>query len=198
MTTYKKVKLVEGVGVNDADYPIKKTSGGLIIRCPYYTAWANMLKRCYNLKYQEGNPAYRGCSVCTEWLTFTNFKAWMETQNWEGNSLDKDLLLAGNKVYGPEACLFVSRQVNSFLAKSKASRGEYPIGVSFDKKVGRFLAQCKSLGRGKEYLGTYETPQQAHEAWLSRKRELAKELAGQQSDHRISEALLNIKYEDWV
>ena len=61
--------LICGVGVNDANYA---TSGKRM--CPFYRRWINMLERCYSEKFQEKNPTYRGCSVCEEWLTFSNFK----------------------------------------------------------------------------------------------------------------------------
>ena len=84
--TFKKVY---GVGINDADYTIKPTIENNRSKCMYYEKWIKMLQRCYSKSYQEKHPSYKGCSVCEEWLTFSNFKAWMETQDWKGKSLDK-------------------------------------------------------------------------------------------------------------
>ena len=58
-------KLVCGVGVNDLGYRTEvrewvTENGGKRIRktvfkCPYYTAWADMLRRCYSEEYLERN-----------------------------------------------------------------------------------------------------------------------------------------------
>lgn len=127
-----------------------------------------------------------------EWKTFSAFKAWMETQNWEGKQLDKDLLLHGNKVYGPERCVFIDRSVNMFMTESTRTRGEHPIGVYRVKSVGKFQAQCRNpFTERSEYLGNFSCPNEAHQAWLSRKRELAQELAALQTDPRVAKALVD-------
>ena len=50
----------------------------------------------------------------------------MEQQDYDGKHLDKDLLVCNNKVYSPETCVFVPREINQFLTKSNNSRGKYP------------------------------------------------------------------------
>lgn len=195
-------ELAHGVGVNDADYVVRKykTIGyadgkqerKLIWFCPYYRAWLGMLERCYSTKYHEQRPTYVGCSVSDEWLTFSNFRAWMEAQDWEGLQLDKDLLIEGNKVYGPETCVFVTPMVNSFTTDSGASRGEWLIGVSWHKETSKFQARCNNpFTKTSEHLGRFPTEQEGHQAWLKRKLELAKELAAMQTDARVAAALVN-------
>lgn len=143
----KPKKLVRGVGINNADYAVQRFEtigcvGGKRKRkkvwvCPYYRAWENMLSRCYSAKYQERQPAYIGCTVSEEWLTFSNFKAWMEKQEWEGKQLSKDLLFEGNKVYSAENCVFVTRAVNNPTTDSKASRGEwFNVGATLSQNTG--------------------------------------------------------------
>lgn len=113
--------LVYGVGVNDADYPVKPVIHfGSKKRkiCPYYQKWKSMLERCYSEKYQAVQPTYKGCKVCDEWLVFSNFKAWVISNNIadiSGYELDKDLLKAGNKKYSKENCILVPMIVNRFL-----------------------------------------------------------------------------------
>lgn len=197
----KPKKLVYGVGDNDADYVIKKNEtisyeGGKqkqkqVWVCPYYRAWSDMLKRCYSIKYQENYPTYKGCSVSDEWLTFSNFKTWMEMQDWEGMQLDKDLLFVGNKVYSPDTCVFVTGMVNSFTADCGASRGEWSIGVYWNKLAGKFMSRCcNPFTKKREHLGLFICEQEAHQAWLKRKLELAHELAAIQSDPRVAKALI--------
>lgn len=108
----KQKKLIYGVGINDAGYAVmKREEAGyvdgkrkrkLVWACPYFRAWSSMLSRCYSTKWHERYPTYKGCTVSKEWHTFSNFRAWMVTQDWEGKSLDKDLLIEGNKIYSAD------------------------------------------------------------------------------------------------
>ena len=191
-----------GVGINDADYAVVKmeTIGyvngkrklKLVWFCPFYRTWKSMLERCYSIKLQERCPTYKGCAVSDEWLVFSNFKSWMEKQDFVDKQLDKDLLIGGNKVYSSEACVFVSGVVNSFTTDSGAIRGEWLIGVHWHKKSGKFKSQCSNpFTKKQETLGYFACEQEAHEAWLKRKLELAHELAEIQADPRVAEALIN-------
>lgn len=194
-------KLVCDVAVNDADYAVVKYEttevNGVRKRkqvwvCPYYSTWTSMLKRCYSAKVQEKYPTYIGCSVSDEWLVFSKFKAWMEKQDFEGNHLDKDLLVEGNKVYGPDTCVFIAPLINTFIIDSGAARGEWMIGASWHKKKNKFQSMCKNpFTKKQEHLGLFTTEQAAHNAWRKRKLELAHELAAIQTDLRVAKALIN-------
>lgn len=105
-------KKIYGVGVNDADYQVSDSSSGKEVRCQYYIQWKNMLARCYSSAYHKQNKTYIGCSVDPRWYSFMSFRSWMMEQDWEGNQLDKDIIIHGNKVYGPDTCMFVDRKTN--------------------------------------------------------------------------------------
>ena len=193
-------KLVYGVGVNDLDYRtqvyeyVTDNEGRRVKKhvfiCKYYAAWKNMLERCYSKKYLERNPTYIGTSVCSEWLSATAFKKWMEQQDWSGKCLDKDIIVPGSKLYSPDTCAFVLNETNLFVTARDASRGDYPVGVDLYKPTGKYRAQCQNLFTGKrEYLGYYSTPEEAHEAWRKRKHELAQFVAATESDPCVVEAL---------
>ena len=120
MSIRRTKSLINGVGINDATESITKSvfvngKYKLVWRCPYYEKWKSMLDRCYFQKGVTRHKAYVDCYVCDEWLTFSNFKSWMETQDWEGRVLDKDLLVYGNKIYSPKTCLFIDQRINSFI-----------------------------------------------------------------------------------
>ena len=198
----KPKKLVYGVGINDADYAVQKFEtigyvGGkqkwkLVWSCAYYRAWTSMLKRCYSAKLQERYPTYIGCTVAKEWHTFSNFRCWMESQDWEGKHLDKDLLFEGNKIYSTETCVFVTQTVNLFTNDNGAKRGENPIGVDWDKNAGKFKSRCSNpFTKKQEHLGYFTCEQEAHNAWKKRKLELAHELAAIQTDPRVAKALID-------
>ncbi len=196
------VKLVCGIGINDSEYKVqvKKELPSIngarkhkeVWICPFYKKWKSMLVRCYSDKYQERRPTYKGCSVCEEWLTFSNFKAWMEQQDWQGKELDKDVLFDGNKLYSPETCVFIDHKTNKFLNDHANSRGNLPIGVCLYR--GKYMAQVSVKGKQK-ILGIFDTPDDAHGAWKKAKNELAIELAKEQTDYRVATALLS-KYKD--
>lgn len=208
----KTKRLVCGVGLNDAIDAISVTESvgyvdGKLKRrqlwvCPFYRAWVEMLRRCYSDSFQERQPTYLHCSVVDEWLVFSNFKSWMEKQDWEGKQLDKDILFPGSKIYSPDTCVFVSLVVNMFIVERGALRGEFPIGVCRNKTSQKFQASCSNpFTKKNEYLGSFTTPDAAHQTWLARKLELAILLAGQQADSRVATALIerytnyvNIKY----
>lgn len=195
-------KLVCGVGINDADYVVQKfetirdingkRKRRLVWECPFYRTWCGMLRRCYSIKLHEEYPTYIGCSVSEEWKRFRNFKSWMEKQDWEGKHLDKDLLFEGNKVYSEDTCAFVLKMVNTFTTDCAASRGEWLIGVCWNKGRNKFMSSCRNpLTNIREHLGYFDSEQEAHQEWLKRKLELAKELAEIQTDQRVAEALVN-------
>ena len=203
-----KNKLVYGVGINDADYKtsiyeqLPRTNGKRnqkrIWKCPFYSRWFCMLQRCYDKSYQEKQPSYKGCSVCEEWLTFSNFKSWMEQQDWEGKALDKDLLVYKNRVYSPETCVFIAPSINSFLLKRNKTRGIYPIGVCYHttpKMINPLKRpyQAQIGNRGKKLLlGLYLTPEEAHKAWQKAKIKQAQDLAASQTDERVIKGLQRV------
>lgn len=202
--------MVEGVGINDADYPTQRfelvqpleryPNGKLKLKCvwvcPFYRKWRGILTRCYSKKFLSVNPAYLGCSVEDEWLLFSNFKNWMMCQDWDGLHLDKDLLVFGNKVYGKDTCIFIPKNINSFISE-KRSISKSLVGASWNKDKGKYVAQCQNPFSGKyEHLGYFESELEAHKAWLSRKIEHANALAASQLNNRIATALINY-YENY-
>lgn len=168
MIVLKKQTLMCGVGINDADYVVAPRINGKVLRCPVYRAWSNMLHRCYSQKVHAERPGYIGCSVDKEWLTFSKFRAWMDTQDWKGRCLDKDILHPGNKIYGPSHCVFVTSQINTLLIDHAADRGPYPIGTYFHKAAGKFQAYINKYGK-RCYIGLFPTPEDAHEAYVIEK-----------------------------
>lgn len=195
LTMGHKNELVCGVGVNDAGYAVCNTvrvggrSKNLWI-CPFYRAWTGMLERSYSAKFQARHPTYIGCTVDTAWHLFSTFKEWMSRQDHEGKHLDKDILVAGNKIYSAETCAFVSKAINTFIVDSRAIRGDWPIGVSWHKGRQRFVAQCRDPFTGQhKFLGYFVSSDLAHEAWRAHKHQIALVYADQQNDQRVAASL---------
>lgn len=178
-------KLVYGVGINDANYEVRPKASNHT--CYFYVRWQSMLKRCYYTKFQSSQPTYANCKVCDEWHSFVAFKSWMESQDWEGKHLDKDLIGDG-KLYSPDTCVFISQALNNLFTDRGANRGEHPLGVSWHKQARKFTAQININGKLK-YLGCFINPVDAHAAWLKEKLAIANAFLSNESNTRIRYAI---------
>lgn len=182
--------LVYGVGINDVP-DSRKTKE--------YKLWASMLQRSCDEKLHQRRPTYLSCEASSEFLVLSKFHSWCQNQigfNQSGFELDKDLLQKGNKQYHPDKCVFIPREINSFLRTRKKMRGNLPIGVSLSRP-GSFMAMMNS-GIAKKYLGIFSTPEQAFQAYKHAKENHIKLLAEKyrdQIDPRAYEALMNYKVE---
>lgn len=185
------MRKVKGHGVNDLPKSSARYVNGVRERCPIYCAWDRMLSRCYDEKVHKSHPTYKDCSVCDEWLVFSKFKAWMETQDWEGKHLDKDILVKGNKIYSPETCVFVTRDVNAFMVDRQDFSRALPQGVR-ERYKGRFIASCKAFKSKSVDIGIFNTPEAASSAYIQYKQHLALQLAKIQTDDRVAEAIIKM------
>lgn len=189
ITCVSNRKLVYGIGVNDSDYLTTETIDNKKVVCPYYLAWKSMLMRCYCEKFKLKQPAYIGCSVCKDWQIFSNFRAWMEVQDWESKELDKDIINPGNKVYCEENCVFVTREINALLNRKKASRGAYEQGVSFNERDKNFKSVIKING-SERFLGYFSTEKKASIAYNKEKSSHIANVANEQENKIIKDGLL--------
>lgn len=161
---------------------------------PAYNSWLGMLRRCYDPKMHEKYPTYAGCSVHPSWHDFQNFASWWSDQpNREaaGFSLDKDLIVLGNKEYGPDTCSFVPQDINILLTDSGAARGAYPQGVMWHRRDKRFYAALKVDGRRK-FLGYFATSGEASSAYQAAKADRIEAMADRHReaiDHRVYRTL---------
>lgn len=150
-----------------------------------YQSWSAMLKRCFDKKTKDRCPTYRDVTCCKEWLCFENFYEWLHEQenfdkwlNGDKWALDKDIIYKGNKIYSPETCCLVPYNVNSLFVKCDATRGELPIGVSFDSKNGLYMARCQNpFERKLKTIGRYSTVEEAFYAYKNYKESIIKKIA---------------------
>ena len=98
------------------------------------------------------------------------------------------MLLIGNKTYSETTCVFVPHEINLFFTICNA-RGEYPVGVYFYKRAGKFKAQCTVNGN-QQHLGLFNTPQEAFAVYKPFKENLCKQLA-LKWQHEIDERIFN-------
>ena len=165
-----------------------------------YQLWNNMLRRCYDEKYSNKYTTYKDCEVSDNFKYLPYFEEWCSKQTGfyqEGWHLDKDILVRGNKVYSENTCCFVPAEINRLFIKSDAARGDLPIGVNYHKASRKFVAQ---VSRFKEdiYLGCFNTPDEAFNAYKEAKEAYIKEVAEKwkdQIDPRVYEALMKYRVE---
>lgn len=166
-----------------------------------YLRWHDMMNRCYNEKFLEKNPQYRECEVCEEWWNFTNFEKWYN-DNWyviddETIDLDKDILFKGNKEYSPNTCCIVPHVINTLFLTRKNSRGNLPIGISFDKDKNKYRA-CMSYYGVQIKIGKFDTAEEAFNRYKEYKEDFIKDIAEQYREkipYKVYYAMLNWKVE---
>ena len=172
-------------------------------RTKCYNTWVTMHERCYDTKYQDKNPTYKGCTVCQEWHNFQVFAEWYYEHYYEFGSnermeLDKDILNKRNKVYSPNDCIFVPHSINVLFTKSNKIRGEYPIGVTKHRNRNKFQAQLAKDNGKPIYLGSYDTPNEAFLAYKIAKEQYIKEVANEYKDkipQKLYDPMMNYEVE---
>lgn len=152
-----------------------------------YNMWRDMIYRCFGEKRKEKYPTYKEVTCCNEWLLFENFYEWLHSQpnfeKWENCrdfDIDKDILFKGNKIYSPKTCCLVPSRVNYLFLNKKNKRGDFPVGVSKDKK--RYGAQCNDSNCKHHYIGSFDTPEEAFQAYKIYKENIIKQVAQEEYD----------------
>lgn len=180
-------KTMYGIGyVGEGEYKTRINGK----RTPKYNAWRGMIERCYSGKRQEKQPTYKGIIVDP----FQNFAKWYDENYYEIEGqimhLDKDILIKGNKIYSLDTCVFVPNSINTLFTKNNKRRGDFPLGVTFHKLIGKYEACC-SNGKGKNvYLDYHDTPEDAFQAYKTFKESLIKQIA-ERHKNKIPEKLYN-------
>ncbi len=150
-------KCLYGVGaIGSGKYKVKVTTNGEYTQ--EYTAWVNMIKRCYYQKENAKNNAYLDKrSVCDEWLNFQNFAQWFENHKYVVNErlhVDKDIKNPCCKVYSPDTCILVPQKIN-MLFLNKPNKRDLPNGII--KCINGYQAKY-----GGESIGIYNTIEEAY------------------------------------
>lgn len=164
--------------------------------------WNDMYSRCYNEKFHERYPQYKGCCICKEWLEDREkFYTWVEENYYmvgnEQMDLDKDILFKGNRVYSPETCIFAPHAINTLFLNCKKGRGECPVGVHYDKGKGKYRASLNVGGRNIN-LDRFDTPEEAFLQYKRHKEALIVSMADRYKGRipgRLYKAMINWKIE---
>lgn len=199
----KKYQLRENAGVVDkiqqakklvkASKYLRKNGFTLAERKRCDAIWAFLQKRVGKLR------AYEDCTIA--FASLDHFREWASRQvgfGKDGFEMDKDILVKGNRVYSPETCVFIPQELNVLFSGcyNARRRGKYPIGVSFNKGSGSFVAQMSSRqDKGLDkYLGSFPTVEEAFACYKAAKEAKIKRLAEKwrdQIDPRAYAALVS-------
>jgi hypothetical protein len=164
-----------------------------------YQVWNSMIHRAYDEKYHKRQPTYKDVTVCQEWWNFQVFADWFQENYYtienEVMSLDKDILVKGNKEYAPDKCIFLPERINTLIINCNGSRGKYPVGVTYNKKNKAYQSQCAN-GKGEVIPlgGNYNTPEEAFFAYKEFKEKVIKEVANEYKEKiptKLYNALIN-------
>lgn len=150
----KEIKKVYGVGIND----VPGSSG-----TTEYIKWSSTIKRCYDTKWIEKyRPTYINATICEEWLTFSNYKAFYDANYFDGAVLDKDILFPGNKHYSPDTCVFVPEFINLIVVCNPTQNHLFGVTKNKNSYTAKITIEKQTVS-----LGKFETELEAHRAWQS-------------------------------
>lgn len=177
-------RVVRGIGYNTKGVH-KRTEDGKLTHA--YITWSDMFRRCYDTAYHERKPNYKDCTVAECWHDFQVFAEWYYTHPHYGLGyhLDKDIKVAGNKVYSPTTCSLVPAEIN--MAVTGTRNKTLPQGVT--RNNGSFSARIARYGKGMRCLGTFKTVSEAALCYRVAKENYIHELA-----HRYVDTLETAVY----
>lgn len=186
-------KLIYGVGINDVMIPY-------FTKSKVWKTWTGIIRRTDNRDpiWLSSKPSYIECTLDPRWFKLSAFKEWIEQwDDFENKEIDKDLLIPGNKIYGPDTCLMVRPVVNAWFKVTKHGGGELPRGVSWNSawKIGRspnpYRTQISPIGGKRTGLGVYATIEEASAVFEKARKEQIKVLIETETDPRVKTALIN-------
>lgn len=156
--------------------------------------YAELCRRCCPKQQLGKYKTYAGCT--NQFKDFQDFASWAVTQIGYGYSLDKDIIVKGNKVYSKDTCAFVPTELNNLLTRCDARRGSNPIGVSYDPIRGYKV--CVNKEKVNVFLGYCANKDDAFSLYKKHKESFIKQQAEKwksQIDPRAYNALMNYQVE---
>ena len=158
-----------------------------------YSLWMNMMQRSYSKSVHEIFPTYENCSVDPIWHNFQNFAEWLENNKYyrPDYQVDKDLIQIGNKVYSPDLCSLIPRELNMLLNTGGSLRNGLPSGIRYSSKHNRYSAGFSKNGKWKN-IGSYKCLKQAMTAYKIEKENYIRQIAAKYRglvDERVIDTL---------
>lgn len=164
--------------------------------------------RCDPANTSNRQRRYEGCFVHEDFSTVVKYARWRDEQKFADSvdylgrkyNVDKDILVYGNKCYGPETCVFVPQQINGFFSFVQSQNNNY-IGVLRDKTSGKYYVNMSKWPGGKVRFTGFLTEEAAFDKYCLEKESHSKFLAGhflKQVDACVTEALLSFDTRKYI
>ena len=190
--------LICGVGINDVGAPTWWIENGKKVNCPIYSCWNRMLERGHSLKFKTKYSAYDGVTVHPDWHRLSKFTEWLNTQpqvNWQELQIDKDLLVKGNKVYGPDTCCFLTNRENSvFRPRNSIKLGSVSKNDRYERKK---PWMCRITRCNKHFfIGSFSTKEEAEFVAMRESMPIVIEIANANPHQFIRDAMYRW-IDDW-
>lgn len=148
-----------------------------------YIKWKSMISRCYYENYLINKKTYVECTVDERWHNFQTFAEWFYSRyedeymyDWD---LDKDLFQLENKIYSPETCCLIPKEINTALKRLRK-----PV-----KYGDKFKAIC-----GQDYLGLFNTYEEAEKTNKCAKIKRIREITDKYKTHLDLNTLQQLEY----
>ena len=187
---FEKTTYAESVRKGSIDNPYDKTQCGIgyLGEGKYKTSehgkptlahisWSSMMKRSYSECSRKTSPSYDDVTVCDDWHCFDTYAEWFyQKKGWDKCfQLDKDILAKGVRVYSPETCCLVPREINTAVKYGYVNEKGLLAGVSISS-TGKFIASL-NIKKKKTHVGVYDTQEKASAAYIEAKERYVKNLA---------------------
>lgn len=201
---YTTVVTKESIKRGAIFYPYGKMSDGCYAgkgawisssKNPHFHTWASLRTRTLDTNFKQRHKSYIDCSLCEEWMCMQNFCDWAESTKPKDTSvkweLDKDLLIEGNKLYSPETCCWLPKEINLFLSKM-GEKAIYPKTLKDGSEVYVVFVREgkeKQVEKGSHYIGTYYSYEMAVDKWRWVKKQRLNSLI-KQYEHLMSDVVI--------
>lgn len=142
-------------GNPDTSFKVRHGKSGI----PEYHIWVSMNQRCYNVNSQVyEHYGKRGIEVCEGWQSsFEKFFRDMGERPSDKHTIDR---INNDGDYEPNNCRW-ALQVQQINNQQRVIDAR---GYTFDKRTGKWIARIGYNGKT-EYIGSYETKEEAQKAY---------------------------------
>lgn len=131
-----------------------------------YQTWKSMKARCFSNKKSEKYYKGKGIMICKQWSSFSEFYKDMGDKPTEKHSIDR---IDSDKGYCPHNCRWATKHVQA--ANREFKDRKLPTGVRKQSSCNRYYSAIRHNGVY-YYIGSFRTPEEAHDAYLQKKIEL--------------------------
>lgn len=133
-----------------------------------YNVWRGMIRRCYDEEKLKQFPSYRDCSVHPEWHNFQNFAKWYTSHKYYDTDyeLDKDLLVPNNRIYTPDTCTLIPKELNLLFLEGAQSKTGLPLGITMSSDGSNRFQVRLSMNGKRKHIGYYHCIEKAKHAYM--------------------------------